>query len=159
MLVLPEEAVPQISVRQPRAQPPVNESNCGMPLAAMAGAGRTSSRDAGTTAASLEAAPTVANISAALVTGFLGGSSANSSEQIGEDGGEKIKGRLVAAAEKNGEADIIYSQFSGNSGSIIPGDISLKDFRFLFATRSMRFWLRVVNRSFPNFALLLNGCF
>jgi hypothetical protein len=119
----------------------------------MAGAGRTSSREAGTTAASLEAVPTAANISAALATGFLGGSSANSSEQSGEGGVEKIKGRLVAAAEKNGEADIIDSQFSGNSGLIIPGDISY--FRFLFARGSMRLWLQVVNRSFPNFALLL----
>jgi hypothetical protein len=117
MLVLPEEAAPQISVRQPRGKPPVNESSCGIPLEAISGAGRTSSRDAGTTAASLGATPTAANICAALLTGFLGGFSANSSGgQNGEGGGEKIKGRLVAADEKNGEADIIYSQFSGSAG-------------------------------------------
>src|SRR5271167_2019509 len=39
-LVLPEEAAPQISVRQPRARPPVNESSCGMPLDTISGAGR-----------------------------------------------------------------------------------------------------------------------
>ena len=70
-LVLPDDAVPQISVRQPRARPPVSESSCGMPLETISGAGRTSRREAGTTAASLEIAPTWAKISAVFLAFFV----------------------------------------------------------------------------------------
>ena len=63
-LVLPDEAVPQISVRQPRGRPPVSKSSCGMPLDTISGAGRVSSREAGTTAVSLGMAPKRAKISA-----------------------------------------------------------------------------------------------
>src|ERR1019366_4505747 len=91
-LVLPDEAVPQISVRQPRARPPVSKSSCGIPLDTISGAGRTSRREAGTTAASFGMAPTRAKISAV---------------ERGEERGEKIKGRLMAADEKTGEADIL----------------------------------------------------
>jgi hypothetical protein len=104
-LVLPEEAVPQISVRQPRAMPPVSESSCGMPLETISGAGRTSRREAGTTAASLEIAPTWAKISAVFFAVFS--AIERVVERGGEDRGEKIKERPMAADEKIGEADIL----------------------------------------------------
>jgi len=96
-LVLPEEAVPQISVRQPRARPPVSKSSCGMPLETISGAGRTSRHEAGTTAASLGMAPTWAKISAVFFAVF----------SAIKRGGEKIKERPMAADEKTGEADIL----------------------------------------------------
>jgi len=102
-LVLPDEAVPQISVRQPRARPPVSESSCGMPLETISGAGRTSRREAGTIAASFGIAPTWAKISAV----FFAFAVFSAVERGGEDGGEKIKGRPVVADEKTTEADII----------------------------------------------------
>jgi hypothetical protein len=41
----------------------------------------------------------------------------------GEDGGEKTKGRLVAADEKTGEADILSRKLSGSTkGRISPGE-------------------------------------
>jgi len=103
-LVLPDEAVPQISVRQPRARPPVSESSCGMPLETISGAERTSRREAGTTAASLEMAPTWAKISVVFFAVF---SAIDSAFERGEDRGEKIKERPMAADEKIGEADIL----------------------------------------------------
>src|SRR3981081_4021346 len=103
-LVLPDEAVPQISVRQPRARPPVSKSSCGMPLETISGAGRTSRREAGTTAASFGIAPTAAKISAVFFFAFAIFSAV---ECGGEEGGEKIKGRPMAADEKIGEADIL----------------------------------------------------
>src|SRR5258708_35055253 len=63
-LVLPDEAVPQISVRQPRARPPVSKSSCGMPLETISGAGRTSRRVAGTHDASHGLATTDVSLSA-----------------------------------------------------------------------------------------------
>src|SRR5277367_2114333 len=124
MLVLPEEAVPQISVRQPRAKPPVSASSCGMPLETISGAGRTSRREAGTTAASLGMAPTWAKISA---------------DKRGADRGEKVKGRPVAADEKIGEADIpflaIVREHRGQN--ISPGEALY--IRFLFASKSISF--------------------
>src|SRR5208337_1235568 len=116
-LVLPDEAVPQISVRQPRARPPVSKSSCGMPLETISGAGRTSRREAGTTAASLGVAPTWAKISAVFFAGFP-------AVERRKDGGEKIKGRPMAADEKTGEADILFSQLSGNAaGRMSPGEV------------------------------------
>src|SRR5882762_2219522 len=111
-LVLPDEAVPQISVRQPRARPPVSESSCGMPLETISGAGRTSRREAGTTAASLEIAPTWAKISAVFLVFFSAiffaiESAIASAFERGEDRGKKIKARPMAADEKIGEADIL----------------------------------------------------
>jgi hypothetical protein len=49
----PEEAGPQISVRQPRGRPPVSMSMAAMPLDTISGAGRTASREAAVTPASL----------------------------------------------------------------------------------------------------------
>src|ERR1700687_3900224 len=111
-LVLPDEAVPQISVRQPRARPPGSESSCGMPLETISGAGRTSRREAGTTAASLEMAPTWAKISAVFFIVFFAVFSAIESAiastfERGEEREEKIKERPMAADEKIGEADIL----------------------------------------------------
>ena len=108
-LVLPDEAVPQISVRQPRAMPPVSKSSCGMPLETISGARRKSRREAGTTAANLEIAPTWAKISAVFFAVFSTVFSAIESafERGGEDRGEKIKERPMAADEKIGEADIL----------------------------------------------------
>src|SRR6266404_1985665 len=48
-LVFPDEAVPQISVKQPRGMPPVIASSSAMPLDSISGLGRTSSCDAGLT--------------------------------------------------------------------------------------------------------------
>ena len=48
-LVLPEEADPQISDRQPRGMPPVSASTSDTPVESISGRGRTSSRDAGRT--------------------------------------------------------------------------------------------------------------
>jgi hypothetical protein len=112
--VLPDEAGPQISVRQPRGRPPVNESSCAIPLETISGAGRISSREAGTTRASIGAAPTAAKISSAFVAGFLSPSSADFFGQRGEGGKGKIKGRLVAADEKIGEADILTHSLTHN---------------------------------------------
>ncbi len=81
-----------------------------MPLETISGAGRPSRREAGTTAASFGMALTWAKISAADLAGFLPFSAADR-----KDGGEKIKGRPVAADEKTGEADIRFSQLSGNA--------------------------------------------
>src|SRR4029077_9191634 len=53
-VVRPEEAGPQISVRQPRGRPPVNASNSAMPREPIAAAGHNASREAGVTPASLE---------------------------------------------------------------------------------------------------------
>ncbi len=53
-VVRPEEAGPQISVRQPRGRPPVRASIAAMPLETISGAGRTANREAGVTPASLE---------------------------------------------------------------------------------------------------------
>src|SRR6266481_1434487 len=50
MLVRPEEAGPQISVRHPRGKPPVRASSSRMPLETMSGDGRTCKREAGVTA-------------------------------------------------------------------------------------------------------------
>ena len=50
-VVRPEEAGPQISVRQPRGKPPVRASIAAMPLELISGAGRTARREAGTTPA------------------------------------------------------------------------------------------------------------
>ncbi len=119
-LVLPDEAVPQISVRQPRARPPVSESSCGIPVGNISGAGRAARREAGTTVASLEMAPTWAKRSTVFLAVF-------SALDRGEDGVEKIKGRPMAADEKTGEADILFSQLSGNAEGKQPGR------RFIFA--------------------------
>src|SRR5580698_5983276 len=52
-VVRPEEAGPQISVRQPRGRPPVRPSIAAMPLDTISGTGRTANREAGVTPASL----------------------------------------------------------------------------------------------------------
>jgi hypothetical protein len=51
--VRPEEAGPQISLRHPRGNPPASSSISRIPLEIISGVGRTSSRDAGVTPASL----------------------------------------------------------------------------------------------------------
>jgi hypothetical protein len=87
-----------------------------MPLETISGAGRTSRREAGTTAASLEIAPTWAKISAVFFVVFSAVFSAiesaiTSTFERGadrkDDCGEKIKERPMAADEKIGEADIL----------------------------------------------------
>src|SRR3981081_548761 len=133
MLVLPDEADPQISVRQPRASPAVNESNCRIPLDTISGEGRISRREAGTTRASLGAMLAEASIWSTLVAGFL---AADFSGQFGEGGKEKIKGRLVAADEKTVEADILTRNCQRMRARLSSGQISV---RFLFAKRSMLF--------------------
>jgi hypothetical protein len=78
-----------------------------MPLDTISGAERTSSRAAGTTGVNLEPAFTRVRISAVFF--------AVAAVERGEDNPEKIKGRPMAADEKTGEADILFSQLSGNS--------------------------------------------
>src|ERR1700687_3431663 len=148
-LVLPDEAVPQISVRQPRARPPVSESSCGMPLETISGAGRTSRREAGTTTASFEIAPTAAKTSAVFF--FFGFAVFSAVERGGEDGGEKIKGRSMAADEKIGEADILPRLLSVRNcqGTQRAGSARAKSYlplsvRFLFAYVSIPLRLAVV---------------
>jgi hypothetical protein len=77
-----------------------------MPLETISGAGRTSRRDAGTTAANFGLALTWAKISAVLLVIFA-------AVEREEDGGKKIKGRPVAADEKTGEADILSRNYQG----------------------------------------------
>jgi len=120
-----------------------------MPLETISGAGRTSRRDAGTTAASLEIAPTWAKISAVFFVVFFAIESAiESAFERGadrkEDRGEKIKERPMAADEKIGEADILsrYRQLAivrEPEGRISPGEICCCCclFRFLFAYMSI----------------------
>src|SRR5271166_6095045 len=94
-----------------------------MPLETISGAGRTSRREAGTTAASLGMAATWAKISAVFSV-FLPGC------------GEKIKGRLLAADEKTGEADILSRNCQGTQGAgSALGEVS--NIRFLFAYRGV----------------------
>src|SRR5271156_2306885 len=77
-----------------------------MPLETISGAGRTSRREAGTTAASLGMAATWAKTSAVFsISVFL------------RECGEKIKGRLLAADEKTGEADILSRNCQGTQGA------------------------------------------
>src|SRR6266498_1183154 len=49
-VVFPDEAEPQISVKQPRGMPPAIAFNSAMPVESISGLGRTSNRDAGRTA-------------------------------------------------------------------------------------------------------------
>src|SRR5207245_1908288 len=91
-----------------------------------------SRREAGTTAASLEIAPTWAKISSAFFAVF---SVIERVVERGEDRGEKIKERPMAADEKIGEADIFsrYCQLAivrERRGQDQPG---ARLFRFLFA--------------------------
>ncbi len=55
-VVRPEEAGPQISVRQPRGRPPVSASIAAIPLETISGVGRAANREAGVMPASLESA-------------------------------------------------------------------------------------------------------
>src|ERR1700691_358540 len=55
-VVRPEEAGPQISVRQPRGRPPVSASMAAIPLETISGVGRAPNREAGVMPASLESA-------------------------------------------------------------------------------------------------------
>jgi hypothetical protein len=83
-----------------------------MPLETISGIARARC-EAGTTAASLEMALTCANISAVFLADFT---AALSAVERGE-GGEKIKGRLVAAAEKTKEADIHSHNYQGTQST------------------------------------------
>jgi hypothetical protein len=100
-----------------------------MPLETISGAGRTSRREAGTTAASFGIAPTWAKISAIF---FAVSSAGFSPLERGEGCGEKIKVRPMAADEKIGETDILSRNCQGTQRQ----RISLGDrynVRFLFA--------------------------
>jgi hypothetical protein len=103
-------------MRPCRRFPPVSTSSCGIPLETISGAGRTSRREAGTTAASLETAPTWAKISEVFLAVF-------SAIERRDDCGEKIKGRPMAADEKTGEADILFSQIIRERGRTSPGEV------------------------------------
>ncbi len=135
-LVRPEEAVPQISVRQPRARPPVSVSSCAMPLETISGVARISRREAGTTAANLGLVPIRAEISAAFLMIFA----AVGRGETEETAEEKIKWRPVAADEKTGEADILSRNCQGTQRACGPR----WRIRFLFANCSISFWLAIV---------------
>jgi hypothetical protein len=77
-----------------------------MPLETISGDWRISRPVAGTTEASFGRAPIWARMAAAFLLVF-------SAVERGGNAGGKIKGRLVAADEKTGEADIIHT-ISGN---------------------------------------------
>jgi len=115
MLVLPEEAGPQSSVKQPRGKPPVSESSSRMPLETISGAGRTSKREAGVTAAA----------------SFGSASKWASSASLERAG--KIKGRPKAADENTGEADINPQIFRERNKSKM-GEMLIY-IRFLFALK------------------------
>jgi len=133
-LVLPDEAVPQISVRQPRARPPVSESSCGMPLETISGAGRTSRREAGTTAASSEMAPHVGQNLRGLLCGFLRGRARGRARRRKSQ--RKIKSGPWPPMKKSERQTYFFAivslLLSGNAeGRISPGEV--RSFRFLFA--------------------------
>jgi len=95
MLVRPEDAGPQISVRQPRGRPPVSISSSRMPLDTISGAGRTFRREAGV----IEAASF--------------GIASNRAGSAAVERAGKIKGWPKAADENTGEADIYPQKFQG----------------------------------------------
>src|SRR5450755_3374570 len=96
-----------------------------MPLETISGNGRTSRPVAGTTEASFGRALTWARIAAAF---FPVSFAVESAVERGGNAGGKIKGRLVAADEKTGEADIIHTQFQGTVGVLAPDESN-----FIFA--------------------------
>jgi hypothetical protein len=63
----------------------------------------------------------------------------------GEGGGEKIKGRPMAAEEKPGEADILFSQLSGNAEG-----------QRISPRRHLEFSLFVRHTNYPSSALSLS---
>src|ERR1700735_4913778 len=130
----PEEAGPQISVRQPRGRPPVSVSMAAMPLDTISGAGRTASREAAVTPASLESCK--GRVSPVLSARCGGRASLKSSTPSGSGQTSasfslaKTKGRLWAAEVENTAEDIISSEkISGNAGA----RKLRRHFRFLFA--------------------------
>src|SRR6202022_3346678 len=85
-LVRPEEAKPEISLRHPRGRPPVRESISRMPLETLSGEGRTASRDAGVTPASLgTAANRCKTCAGSLTKTALGRPQADCAQTCGED--------------------------------------------------------------------------
>jgi hypothetical protein len=92
MPVRPDDAGPQISLKHPRGQPPVNASKARMPLETISGMGRTSKREAGVTWASFGTEDKTA-------PSFFSAGSAT-----------KMKGRLEAAKSTAGKADITSSE-------------------------------------------------
>jgi hypothetical protein len=102
-----------------------------MPLETISGAGHTSRREAGTTGANLGIALTLVKIS----TVFF----AVAAVERGEDNAEKIKGRPVAADEKPGELDILFSQLSGNAKAESALGRQILYIRFLFAFKQYLF--------------------
>ena len=72
-LVFPQEAGPQISVREPRGMPPVIASTSEMPVESISGLGRTSSRDAGRTAPRLSERAIYVSTAAFLSLGLRSG--------------------------------------------------------------------------------------
>src|ERR1700751_644775 len=101
-LVRPEDSGPQISVRHPRGRPPVRASNGEIPVDAVSGAGRTSSRVAGVTPVSFGAPDKCFSRAAALFWAEFG--SATTGKQKG------------ASTSKIRE-DIDSSGISGSAGS------------------------------------------
>ena len=125
MLVLPEEADPQISVRQPRGRPPMSASSSRMPLETISGAGRTSRREA------------------RVIDAASFGIASRRAKSAALDRTGKIKGRPRAADENTGEADIRPQNFREHEGQNEPGRELF--IRFLFAYE--RYWASVVKLS------------
>jgi hypothetical protein len=132
-VVLPEEAGPQISVKQPRGSPPVSASIAAIPLETISGAGRTASREAGVTAASL-ASP--ANPPGKALCGGRPVPKSSTPVGCGQTGApsfsSKIKGRPWAAEVETTAEDI------NSSGNFREHRLleAVRRFRFLFAYKN-----------------------
>jgi hypothetical protein len=117
-LVRPEESGPQISVRHPRGNPLVSESSPRIPVGTISGAGLTSSREAGVTAASLGVCDSRSRTSA-------------------DPDFDKKPGRRPKAisAQNKGEEDIWDLRISGNFRAIRKDchQANSEFIRFLFA--------------------------
>jgi hypothetical protein len=147
-VVLPEEAGPQISVRQPRGSPPVSASIEAIPLETISGAGRTANREAEVTPASL-ASP--ANPPGKALCGGRPVPKSSAPVGCGQTGApsfsSKIKGRPWAAEVETTAEDINSSGISGNTGFWKPSGV----FAFYSPTRILRLRRKLVklNRRSP----------
>jgi hypothetical protein len=132
-VVRPEEAGPQISVRQPRGKPPVSASISAMPLDTISGIGRTANREAGVIPASLESLKTPEEFAKTTRRGGRPSPKSSAPEGCGHtsttSSPSKTKGRPWAAEVENTAEDI------NSSGSFqgAPGLEARRHIRFLFA--------------------------
>src|ERR1019366_5525833 len=110
-VVRPEEAGPQISVRQPRRRPPVRGSIAAMPLGTISGAGRTANREAAVTPASLASLKAAGKIAGTTRCGGCPSPKGSAPEGCGQISAtssslSKTKGRPWAAEVETTAEDI-----------------------------------------------------